>query len=687
MVCAKGLDSKSKPTIKNAPMAHFLLLIQYKIFSIIPLRMRKFLTAFFLILFFVPNGDASVPTSCTYCEPLDVMCVGNAGAQGETVCTVPNYSEVVERCEQFNKCEDPEYLLTDGCDDVSSDGCAYDDGSGWAACPKGQYLLAGTTPKCQNCPSGTHQDGPGGAVGINQCWQNCMLTKSEKGIACTSIEDCFNPAYLGSGKKKDDHSHWVADDAWVSYPGTCTYTWECTATGNKCNADNYVELITYKKDNSTTSGSWTAVGRDCKATRGTCSIDNADTVYTYQIWTQTITAQRTDDDVTYNGKLGKCFVTKCKENSSKPEEGYHVDPTTVVAADCGMAGTRCEYNTGDASMLGKCDGTIHCGALIWNGSLTEDKWKTVNPNEKCVCEKSVDIKSGSTTVGKKKISKEYTGVGRGDNTQWGAEVTTVDSCIAGWYASGNTCVEVPDGSYSPEGETSKLECTKVELPDGTINTYWDKSANWAVSGTKCTNRNDKSCCYAECGDAAHLPHDNNGTWAVANGSEMAFLIKACAYNLTCNADFYNAALAGNGDRKQQCLACPSDEHYVSKYYPSAVSGDNASIDRCYTTCAEQAKITSATNGSWAAKNPDEKVYNGKTCAKILNCSKGYYSDGDAGTECKPCPAGSTTIIKADGKGAASSSECVMVGGEKGTQFCDKHGCFTLPDNVTIPFAG
>lgn len=74
-----------------------------------------------------------------------------------------------------------------------------------------------------------------------------------------------------------------------------------------------------------------------------------------------------------------------------------------------------------------------------------------------------------------------------------------------------------------------------------------------------------------------------------------------------------------------------------------------------------------------------KPTNQNTCVKT---EPGYYSDSDTSLKQTPCPAGSTSNA-----GATAKTQCYMKGGSGGTLFCDKHGCFNLPTDVQIFYAG
>lgn len=95
--------------------------------------------------------------------------------------------------------------------------------------------------------------------------------------------------------------------------------------------------------------------------------------------------------------------------------------------------------------------------------------------------------------------------------------------------------------------------------------------------------------------------------------------------------------------------------------------------------------TDGKEASWDTSKPTTQVEScyagyyesGNTCKKT---EPGYYSpapDDDKkglnGKEQYPCPAGRSSAA-----GAGSESDCGIKRGEKGTKFCDRVGCFTLP---------
>ena len=61
-----------------------------------------------------------------------------------------------------------------------------------------------------------------------------------------------------------------------------------------------------------------------------------------------------------------------------------------------------------------------------------------------------------------------------------------------------------------------------------------------------------------------------------------------------------------------------------------------------------------------------------------DCPAGYYCNAGVKTA---CPAGTTSSVGE----ATSSTDCIMIGGYDGVEFCDSIGCFYLPAGVVIPY--
>lgn len=706
MVCAKGLDSKSKPTIKNAPLAHFLLLIQYKIFSIIVLRMRKFLAAFLLLWVFALPVWAAIPVKNAF----------SSSWVGNTCDDLDQFSQpTVDTIEKFRCCDfDVDVQTWQTCDG----------GSFWdyeITLDTSGVVNVGDTPKevvstkCLGCPSG-YTDTLVNIFGvtipacdITGCAQDCSKTCTTCAVNTTKGE---TPEYLAEDKRNTnpDNSHWVATNAYaqpkkdgdiVLYP-TCEYDWECNApTGDECSGSDftvrsYQNSIKVGNKYRCAALSYTHY---CVPTRVKCTSDslkavdaNASSGEGYRIFDSSLSGS-TNDGCNIKGMYGDCALTKCNTD-------YHIDPTTVKNYKCDPAGTACENNTQTCStFLGNCkvemnnplnkvSGTISSGSLTWVGGANatqSDSWTT-----NCTC----TVTTGGNISGRDNVIRGYykkvgTYVGgRGEGTTWNF-TERLTGCAAGYKPKSDgtvDCVPVDDGEYSADNNTGATTCPDGHPGEMNIKKYWNHSADKDASGkpSTCTGRNDMSCCYANCNESGYIPTDTNGQWTVKAGTNaIVYRNNKCQYKLSCKANYYNSKLANAQNHKDyECVKCPDAYPYSDT---NSTEHPNTSSDGCYNTCKAQAddKNSNVEHGSWKANNPEAKIYNGGACATYLVCDRGYYSDGNTGTECHACPAGSTTLNER----ATAASDCVMVGGAGGTQFCDKHGCFNLPDNVTIPFAG
>lgn len=446
--------------------------------------------------------------------------------------------------------------------------------------------------------------------------------------------------------------------------------------------------------------------------------------------------------------------------------------------------------------------TTGAGKLYWDGDETTDKWQ-VSGGCKCKAE-NVPIKecddstNKCTKIGEKTVVLSYTGNGR-KRTAWGDAVTTVTSCIKGYYkpTNQNTCVKTEPGYYSdsdtsmtqkkcPEthphsaaGATEKSDCyedcnesaaakTAEWKKKNTNGQYGDYFGGGYVSLTGATQHSPDICSFE-----LQCTHEDESCGAVSDTGDTKYGYhingdKCLPYRKPCSGGGVKHGwqmLKSAGTKYGECMAleCNSEYHVIDVKtqctngvefaYGTCVSnvqscasvtdtGGKTNKDRkgniipVLSLCADSTNKTGIITGDTKGYNESQRDYDWSTCVctvsdatqvdsadkptgsgtlKFTGCksdhktwlnqswdmssctkgyykpdnentcaqtAEGYYSDSDTSLKQTPCPAGSTSNA-----GATAKTQCYMKGGSGGTLFCDKHGCFNLPTDVQIFYAG
>ena len=560
--------------------------------------------------------------------------------------------------------------------------CIWSNSLGCSSCSTGQYVNSGY---CSNCPSETVTTPSGanksyqytscpGATSKDSCYYNCDAY-------CTSMTttngtwSLDTSQYTGSmGFKPTAAVHW-SDSTSVT---DCECKLTCKNANDYCsndgeNPNGYHARGSYYqgKMKYTCEQNWR------KYTSGT------DTGFQYWDTSQWSTG----------------YITKCGS-------GRHLNPKTVkTTPKCDKQYGTCESNIQkcDANFLGDCyvsyandnrDVAVHgsistTGQLEWAGDNTTDKWTVSSGECKCrvdnvpimECVGSVPNRK-CKEIGKKQVELSYTGNGRkgaSNDILWGNAKDKVTSCVAGYYADGDTCKEVEDGFYSPVDSLERKDC-KVDPYSGNKDNYYTYSDGLRSAQTNC---------YVKCSERADYLNDKggdslNGKWRWEGTEDdkryAGSLNFPCNEDLRlhCNENYYGY---GTGETRKCNLCSTLADSSGNTGYWNKSDGGTGDQTQCYAQCSD--KTPPATNGKFTATTLTVR-YNAITKAKCeytLACNEGYYRKND-GKNCDPCPAGSTSD-----KGADAITKCYMTGGPDGTEFCDNHGCFNLPTSVKIFYVG
>lgn len=634
-----------------------------------------------------------------------------------------------------NLCVVPNLFAAD-CGNLSvAAACKSAAGCGWE-------LVTAATGTCEACPAGMYSNGDSMAViGSNgsvispaiEGDSACILcssvlnngkanywTESDAGVEKTGCKrDCSND--LAEKNKNQVGGVWS-----IKGPGSLGYDAASkVAFPNVCN--DIFELTCYNSDNHC-SGYMPLMGTNkiatgCRAYQIACTTDELKKAHAksgIHIWSQ--------------GSYGKCLATEC-------EDDYHLNVSQnncngeIDAGSCQPNSYGCATQGFLDSQEKLCYTSDHDARYnaVWVGIYGDVNWvatsKTTGYWDLSNCECWVDARdkpqgtgvwifgngAGFGTMQCKKVTTSDTD----QSYIWSECTNNITGCVGemcvstpngmcetpptGYYADGSkgpkcqacslgycyaggvqTCAATPANYYANDKTSTCYACYNIPGADG----YY----GYSDGGTNATAR---EVCYAKCSEKVSAKQSAIGAagkWSLKSGgkSKVYYGNNNCDPEmiLTCSAGYYftgnNASVATPDNRT--CTPCPA-------YHNHSIADNTDGITKCYAECSEKAEsantgaTTKRDHGTWGSDG--KKYYSGddnsNKCDLILTCDIGYYNNGASGSQqdCTECPAGSTTLSV----GAASASDCVMVGGAGGTQFCDKHGCFNLPDNVTIPFAG
>lgn len=613
--------------------------------------------------------------------------------------------------------------------------CKSAPGCGW------EFVTA-TTGTCEACQAGTYSNGdnvavmgPDGSIispptaGDSACISCSSVlnngkgnywTESDAGVEKTGCKrDCSSD--LAEKNAKQVGGVWsikgfgglgYGDTSKVAFPNVCNDIFELTCYNSDNYCSGYMPLMGADK-----------IARDCQAYQIACTADElkqANAKSGIRIWSQ--------------GSYGKCLATECND-------GYHLDVTKnncngeIDAGGCLPNRHACSengflYNKEDQCYTSDYDARYNA---VWVGIYGNVNWvatsKTTGYWDLSDCECRVDARdkpqgtgvwifgngTGFGTMQCKKVTTSDTD----QSYIWSECTNNITSCIGemcvstpngmcetpptGYYADGSKgpkcqaclpgycyaggaqkCAATPANHYANDRTSTCYACSDIPETNG----YYGYS-------TGGTGADKQEVCYAKCSEKVSAKQSAIGAagkWSLKPGgkSQVSYGDGNCDTQmvLKCNAGYYftgDNASVPTGDNRT-CTKCP-------EYHNHSTADNTDGITKCYAECSEKAgSANTGTNtkrdhGTWDSNG--KKYYSGddnsNKCDLILTCDIGYYNNGASGNQqdCIPCPAGATTLST----GAASASECVMVGGDGGTQFCDKHGCFYLPNNVTIPFAG
>ncbi len=246
------------------------------------------------------------------------------------------------------------------------------------------------------------------------------------------------------------------------------------------------------------------------------------------------------------------------------------------------------------------------------------------------------------------------------------ESKTYCTCVAYWQSFSDD-----DGThgyllFDGENPTSENRCITI-CPDGTL----AKDSGTELCGETCKicipeelNCNDGDPDYKD----VIIPGTKcpNGTisgkikWDDVDG---VYDYSECTCKSEGPVNFGTNDSAGRGT-----FTCKGYDHSKGTWDTCNVTYESCPIGRC-----SLARDVTLENVSIANACPDAPT--------------GYYHSDEYSWSCSACPLGSTT----HGPRRTSINQCVMVGPEVGPsdvpQFCDNIGCFTLPAETKIYYAG
>ena len=125
---------------------------------------------------------------------------------------------------------------------------------------------------------------------------------------------------------------------------------------------------------------------------------------------------------------------------------------------------------------------------------------------------------------------------------------------------------------------------------------------------------------------------------------------------------------------QKCVAM---EYDTSKYYVEP--GKVFSHYRCFYQSPGSGMVSCGNVTTTDALNKIPVPASTVILQPVFSdCPPGYYCNAGVKTE---CPMGTTSRAGE----ATSKTDCIMVGGYDGVEFCDSIGCFYLPADVVIPY--
>ncbi len=149
--------------------------------------------------------------------------------------------------------------------------------------------------------------------------------------------------------------------------------------------------------------------------------------------------------------------------------------------------------------------------------------------------------------------------------------------------------------------------------------------------------------------------------------------RTCTYDTPCYVQSFDSVFTGNS-----CVV-PDGKLFGGFYcYDCSKMSDGATVcGQCAQLDWEEKLQAGARLYEWGRNHmPQYKPNEYDIVPFWVDCPAGYYCNGG---KQNPCPVGTTSNT-----GSSVREDCYYAGGASGTKFCDKHGCFNLPDGVVIP---
>ena len=308
----------------------------------------------------------------------------------------------------------------------------------------------------------------------------------------------------------------------------------------------------------------------------------------------------------------------------------------------------------------------------------------------------------------------------------------------GYDEMNDACYECSAGEYGPGGHEPCVEVKRIKLYagtkfnynagssdrwPGTSDSYFDKSVEYAVgigfrmddsaenlwnpylpdNALQPTNDLKTFLGYAENASmcsTGKLVFDSNGNLMESNNYDLRNVpssLVACWENNAIGINYFMNKKSGDDvvevALKMQCMV--NDDAGQLEYYEDGKLTDQECVAMEYDTSkyyVEPGKVFShyelrcQSPGTAFEPCGDVTVPNKipvPASTVILSpvfsdCPAGYYCDAGVKTA---CPAGTTSRAGE----ATSKTDCIMVGGYDGVEFCDSIGCFYLPAGVVIPY--